>query len=162
MPFPSVAIPHMVLNGEPEIPTIPMPSLFKGVNFYTYSGNSFVSPALGAKGALTPEIIDPDIRIITPPDKFHWFATPSESEYIVVPPTASPTAEDPTGMKAMMEFMGFNKAAVDGGMAGINAGTVQPSAVSNAGTPLIQSPAVGSANPAAIPNVNASQSVSRM
>ena len=109
------------------MPTIPMPSIFNSATpHYTYSGNPHVSPFVGATGQLTPEITDPDVRIVTPPDKYRVFEAPSQSEYLLVPPTAPPTADDPTGMKAMMDFLGFNNQAIGGAVNGLQQGGQGP------------------------------------
>lgn len=113
-------MPQLALNANPDIPDIPMPEVFKNSNSYCYSGSSWVSPSVGSLGALTPQITDPDVKVITPPDRLHTFDVPRGVEYVVVPPTSPPTAEDPTGMQAMMEFLGFGNDMVKAGMSGFS------------------------------------------
>ena len=90
---------------------IPLPEVFQHTHAWSY-GCPYVSPSLGVGSIVPPELSDPDVIYVRPPDKYHVFKTPGDMEYIPVPPMP-PDPSDPTGMRRMMEFLGFNKDHVD-------------------------------------------------
>jgi hypothetical protein len=104
-------------------PNIPMPEVFSNQYSWTYSsGCPFISPSLNAKaeGLAAAVKADPDVIVLPSPDKVQYFDNPKIMEYIPIPPAKATTADDPTGMKAMMEFLGFKKDIVDAGGASID------------------------------------------
>jgi hypothetical protein len=91
-------------------PNIPLPEAFQTVGGWSYSSNPFISPCLTAKsGGVAASDFDPDVIIVPSPDKVEVFHTPQAMQYILLPPPKPPTENDPTGMKAMMDFLGFKK-----------------------------------------------------
>ena len=102
-------------------PDIPMPEVFQKVGAWSFTGSPYVSPALSAKTAGAADVqFDPDVIVLPSPDKVQVFNTPPAVQYIPLPPPPPPTESDPTGMQAMMEFLGFKKEYVAAGTAGIN------------------------------------------
>jgi hypothetical protein len=101
-------------------PDIPMPEVFSTVTSWTYSASPFVSPALNAKAGMAGNIeFDPDTIVIPSPDKVQVFDTPGTMEYVLLPPPRL-TDKDPTGMKAMMDFLGFKGPFKDVAAAGVD------------------------------------------
>ena len=90
---------------------IPLPEVFQHTHSWTY-GCPYVSPSLGSDSIVPQELMDPDVIFVRPPDKIHVFKTPGHMEYIPVP-HMPPDPSDPTGMRQMMEFLGFKKDHVD-------------------------------------------------
>ena len=90
---------------------IPLPEVFQHTHAWTY-GCPHASPSLGSDSIVPPELSDPDIVYVRPPDKIHVFKTPGAMQYIPVP-DMPPDPSDPTGMRRMMEFLGFDKQHVD-------------------------------------------------
>ena len=91
-------------------PDIPLPAVFQSVNSWSYSSSPFVSPVLNTKAGLDDIMAkDPDVIVVQTPDKVQVFDTPGQMEYVWLPPPKI-TKTDPTGMNAMMEFLGFKNA----------------------------------------------------
>ena len=106
----------MEITADPQMPTIPLPEVFRTAASWSYSNNAFVSPVLGVETTLTPEITDPnapEIVLVSPPDRYQVFNTPGPVQYVFIPPPPPPTKDDPTGMKEMMSFLGFKKDLID-------------------------------------------------
>jgi hypothetical protein len=104
--IPSFSPPQLWGLAKPEMPTIPMPDVFGNPLAYTYTGNAFVSPSLGAKSILPVDLTDPDTIVIQAPPKIEYFNTPQGMEYVPIPPN---TADTPPGVEGMLDFMGFTK-----------------------------------------------------
>lgn len=120
---------HIIdLNMSP----IPLPEVFQHTHAWTY-GCPHASPSLGSDSIVPPELSDPDIVYVRPPDKIHVFKTPGTMQYIPVP-EMPPEPTDPTGMRRMMEFLGFDKQHVDAAVAGVSS-QMTPSTSSTATTP---------------------------
>ena len=118
-------------------PDIPMPEVFQKVGAWSFTGSPYVSPALNAKAAGAAAVqFDPDVIVLPSPDKVQVFNTPPALKYIPLPPAPPPTESDPTGMQAMMEFLGFKKEFVAAGTAGINEQTASQNTVPRAPGPF--------------------------
>ena len=100
---------------------IPLPEVFQHTHAWTY-GCPHASPSLGADSIVPPELSDPDVVYVRPPDKIHVFKTPGAMQYISVP-EMPPQGSDPTGMRQMMEFLGFDKDHVDTAVSGVSSMT---------------------------------------
>lgn len=115
LPFKAVATYTMNPFADPFAvdsppPNIPLPEAFETVGGWSYSSNPFISPCLTAKsGGVAASDFDPDVIVVPSPDNAEVFHTPQAMQYILLPPPKPPTADDPTGMKAMMDFLGFKK-----------------------------------------------------
>jgi hypothetical protein len=101
---------------------------------------------------VTPELADPDVIYVRPPDKYHFFDTGRPVKYIPVPPMP-PSKNDPTGMQRMMEFLGFDKRHVDVAVGATR--TDESSQLSNnigntVSPSQVSAPTGGAANPPAI------------
>lgn len=120
-------------SAQAQLPPIPLPEVFRSVNSWSYTGNPYVSPAGGEMSSafssdVPPDVANPDLIIIRPPDRYHIFDVPGGVEYVLVPP-AKHTATDPSGMKAMMKFLGFKDEHVHAASAVYNPPpTAQPGA----------------------------------
>ena len=104
------------LGVESPPPDVILPEIFRTVNSWSYGSSAFVAPSLGTQAAGMPEPADPTVVFVPPPDRVEVFDTPGPMEYILVPP-AKYTKADPTGMKAMMKFLGFKDEYVQAGSA---------------------------------------------
>lgn len=149
------------LSVDSPPPNIPMPAVFDSVNSWSYSGSPFVTPAMNAKGDLLAELTakDPDVIVIPSPDRVQIFDTPpSEMQYVLLPPPRL-TKTDPTGMKAMMEFLGFKREYVAAGAAGLDSNfppQVEAAAAPGSSKPGVAVPGVASVKlPVATPNLPA-------
>jgi hypothetical protein len=139
--FKHVTPPDMNVTSDPVLPNIPLPQVFKATSAWTYTGSPYVSPCLGTKVGALPPIKDPTPQYVTAPDRVIKVNPPGSMEYIPIPPeTKADRVDDPTGMKSLMEFLGFNKAQVSAASSqldgGINQAPGMPLA-SNAG-PMAQ------------------------
>ena len=135
-------------------PDIPLPEVFTSQYSWTYSSACpFVSPSLNAKaeGLAAAVQADPDVIVLPSPDRVQYFDAPTGVEYVLVPPQKPPTDDDPTGMKAMMEFLGFKKEYVDAAGSSINSNLIrdgQPASNSTATGITSQRPATQTGNTA--------------
>jgi len=116
---------------------IPLPEVFQHTHAWTY-GCPHASPSLGSNSIVPPELSDPDVVYVRPPDKIHVFKTPGAMQYIPVP-EMPPDPSDPTGTRRMMEFLGFDKEHVDVAVSGTT--TANNAGAGNVGAITASTPA---------------------
>ena len=134
---------------------IPLPEVFQHTHAWTY-GCPYASPSLGSESIVPPELSDPDIVFVRPPDKVHVFKTPGAMQYIPVP-EMPPDTSDPTGMQRMMKFLGFDDKHVDVAVSNVSSqmnpppgnpsSSISPGSGGQPGQTLSSNPSTNSSQP---------------